>query len=254
MASASTSANPAAAFDGVERDASAAPAANSAVQESTTGSSSSSQHEKPQRNHELDDSIPAAASPSAPYAIASGPSITETTLVPPPPPPRQGDSSTSPLTTIESQSIPILPTSPPTTTSLSITLLLLSSVRYPFVINSEYLTRHNVTLPDHDPMQMTVSALKECIWKEWRDDWDTKPPSANFIRLIHFGQLLSDRQLLKDCRLNPDTPNVVHMNARPAELGDDDTTQRSAAKLGFSRGNRERSESGASPTCRCVIL
>ena len=82
--------------------------------------------------------------------------------------------------------------------SLSITLLLISGVRYPFTINSEYLSRHNIQVADSDPMQMGVFALKECIWKEWKDEeWNVKPPSANFIRLIHFGRLLDDRQQLK---------------------------------------------------------
>lgn len=124
-------------------------------------------------------------------------------------------------------------------------------------------------------MQISVSALKECIWKEWKDEeWNAKPPSANFIRLIHFGRLLDDRQQLKgmypcwgggkdghistdlnaytDCRLNPDTQNVVHMTVRPAESGDDDATQRST-KMGFGGRDRERGER-SSPTCRCVIL
>lgn len=102
-------------------------------------------------------------------------------------------------------------------------------------------------------MQISVSALKECIWKEWKDEeWNVKPASANFIRLIHFGRLLDDRQQLKDCRLNPDTQNVVHMTVRPAESGDDDATQRST-KMGFGGRDRERGER-SSPTCRCVIL
>lgn len=102
-------------------------------------------------------------------------------------------------------------------------------------------------------MQINVSALKECIWKEWKDEeWNVKPPSANFIRLIHFGRLLDDRQQLKDCRLNPNTPNVVHMTVRPAESGDDDATQRST-KMGFGGREQDRGER-SSPTCRCVIL
>lgn len=55
-----------------------------------------------------------------------------------------------------------------------------------------------------------------------------------------------------DCRLNPDTPNVVHMTVRPTDSGDDDATQRSN-KIGFGGRDRERRE-GSSPSCRCVIL
>lgn len=148
---------------------------------------------------------------------------------------------------------PPVPAPPARAKSLSITLLLISGVRYPFTINSEYMSRHNIQVEDQDPMQMGVFALKECIWKEWRDEeWNVKPASANFIRLIHLGRLLDDRQQLKDCRLNSDTPNVVHMTVRPADTGDDDATQRSTGKVNHSGGR----ESGrrSSPSCRCVIL
>ncbi|KAF8463493.1 ubiquitin-related domain-containing protein [Kalaharituber pfeilii] len=185
------------------------------------------------------------------------PSTTEATPVP------QRQNAEAPTQdTTELQSIPIedsqhaLPIVPISSSAkpkpLSITLLLISGVRYPFTINSEYMIRHNIHVTDHDPMQMGVYTLKECIWKEWKDEeWNVKPPSANFIRLIHFGRLLDDRHQLKDCRLNPDTPNVVHMTVRPAEVGDDDMTQRST-KMTFGR-EREHRE-GSSPTCRCVIL
>lgn len=67
------------------------------------------------------------------------------------------------------------------------------------------------------------------------------------------GHILADLDGYTDCRLNPNTPNVVHMTVRPAESGDDDATQRST-KMGFGgRGDRERGER-SSPTCRCVIL
>ena len=110
-----------------------------------------------------------------------------------------------PITLEPSQPIPIpideagtFPAPPTRAKSLSITLLLISGVRYPFTINSEYMSRHNVQVTDQDPMQMGVFTLKECIWKEWKDEeWNVKPPSANFIRLIHFGRLLDDRQQLK---------------------------------------------------------
>lgn len=95
-----------------------------------------------------------------------------------------------------------------------------------------------------------------------------------FIRLIHFGRMLEDKHPLKgnlllsipsflgdilrfnlimnlDCRLNQDTPNVVHMTVRPPEVGDDEMTQRSAKGLGRAGDN---GNGGSTPSCRCVIL
>ena len=66
------------------------------------------------------------------------------------------------------------------------------------------------------------------------------------------GRILTDLNGYTDCRLNLNTPNVVHMIVRPAESGDDDATQRST-KMGFGGRDRERGER-SSPTCRCVIL
>jgi len=128
-------------------------------------------------------------------------------------------------------------------------------VRHQFVINETYLESHSVTSGTgkdslKDPFEMSVWQLKECIWKDWRDEWDQRPASALFIRLIHFGRMLDDKQHLKDCKLNHDTPNVVHMTIRPAETGDDEMTQRSA-KIGF--GSRQRDDQ-RTPRCRCVIL
>ncbi|KAF8459582.1 ubiquitin-related domain-containing protein [Terfezia claveryi] len=195
---------------------------------------------------ELVSSIPpgAVAQPDAPARSTSDMFPQPQT----PHPPAQPDPSELPSTDAVIRGPQTLP--PPK--SLSITLLLISGVRYPFTINSEFMSRHNLSVTDQDPMQINVSALKECIWKEWKDEeWNVKPPSANFIRLIHFGRLLDDRQQLKDCRLNPNTPNVVHMTVRPAE-SDDGGTQRSN-KMGFGGRDRDQGER-SSPTCRCVIL
>lgn len=157
----------------------------------------------------------------------------------------------SPLKDMRTASSPIEPTA----ASLSITLLLTSGVRHQFVMDEAYLTNHSVKTGKEtlkDPFEMSVWQLKECIWKDWKEEWDQRPASAMFIRLIHFGRMLEDRHPLKDCRLNQDSPNVVHMTVRPPEVGDDDMTQRSA-KGGFGN-NRENGNSGGSPSCRCVIL
>ncbi|KAA8908377.1 hypothetical protein FN846DRAFT_755686, partial [Sphaerosporella brunnea] len=138
------------------------------------------------------------------------------------------------------------------TNSLSITVLVQSGVRHSFTLDRAYLERHAIAGTTGDPLDISVWQLKECIWKDWRDDWDQRPASALFIKLIHFGAYMQDSNPLKDCRLNTDSANVIHMAIRPAEAGDDDGTQRSTKG---ARGGADREGSGgASPGCRCVIL
>jgi len=145
----------------------------------------------------------------------------------------------------------------PTSTALSITVLVQSGVRHTFVLDRGYLERHIVKSMTSkemiiDPMEMTVAQLKECIWKDWRDDWEQRPASALFIRLIHYGAYLQDVSALKDCRLNTDSSNVIHMAIRPVEAGDDDATQRSTK--GAFGGPGGGGGTSASRGCRCVIL
>lgn len=52
--------------------------------------------------------------------------------------------------------------------SLVITLLLTTGARHPFKIDSKYLRKRNVNVPDYDPFAMSVYTLKELIWREWR--------------------------------------------------------------------------------------
>ena len=85
----------------------------------------------------------------------------------------------------------------------NITLLLTSGSRHPYRINTRYLNRRNVPIPDKtesglpDPLSISVYTLKELILREWRNDWEAKPASPSSIRLIHFGKLLDDKEPLK---------------------------------------------------------
>ncbi|KAF8533571.1 hypothetical protein BDD12DRAFT_697753, partial [Trichophaea hybrida] len=143
----------------------------------------------------------------------------------------------------------------PTLSILSITVLVQSGARHSFVLDRGYLERHSVKSNMGlltDPLEMSVLQLKECIWKDWREDWDQRPASALFIKLIQFGAYLQDSYPLKECRLSDDSSNVIHMVIRPAEVGEDDMTQRST-KGAFGQ-SRERESSNGSAGCRCVIL
>ncbi|KAF2227140.1 ubiquitin-related domain-containing protein [Elsinoe ampelina] len=135
------------------------------------------------------------------------------------------------------------------------TLLLASTgTRHPFQLNEKYLNKRNVTAADQegkfDPSTISVYTLKELILKDWRDDWDQKPSSPSAIRLIFFGQLLTDNVSLKECKLQTDgTPNVLHITVKPQEVMDDEE-----AGKGKSSMSRDRDGGDSTPGCRCVIL
>ncbi|KAI5812931.1 hypothetical protein BZA77DRAFT_131757 [Pyronema omphalodes] len=165
-------------------------------------------------------------------------------------------STTAPTDSPVVETPPTAPTVPTTTstgpTSLTITVLVQSGARHNFLIDTAYLDRHAVKAVT-EPLDMTVTQLKECIWKDWRDDWDQRPASAQYIKLIQFGAYLQDSSMLKDCRLSLDGANVIHMAIRPAESGADDETQRST-KAGRQSSRERNAEGGSSTGCRCVIL
>ena len=59
-------------------------------------------------------------------------------------------------------------------------------------IGKTYLRRKNVTVKAEDPYNMSVYQLKELIWREWKDEWEDRPTSPAYIRLIYLGQMLDD--------------------------------------------------------------
>ncbi|KAE8376904.1 ubiquitin-related domain-containing protein [Aspergillus bertholletiae] len=132
--------------------------------------------------------------------------------------------------------------------SLMITLLLTSGSRHPFKIDGKYLQKRSVNVENHDPFAMSVYTLKELIWREWRQDWEPRPSSPSYIRLISFGKLLDDKAPLSDSKFSRDAPNVVHMTVKPQELVDEEDTKGSKPQY-----PREREASERSPGCRCII-
>ncbi|KAF3100113.1 hypothetical protein TWF706_006225 [Orbilia oligospora] len=135
-----------------------------------------------------------------------------------------------------------------------ITLLILSGARSTFTLNPGYIKRHNV--PHEDAMMMTVYNLKECIWRDWKEGkfilWPFKT-SEHAANITLFLGLLEDKSLLKDCRLQLESPNVVHLSLRPADIAEDEVTTKSGKFTGFN-GNNGRTGERPSPGCRCVIL
>lgn len=172
-----------------------------------------------------------------------------------------------------SDAIPPAPTADPV---CSITLLLPTGARHPYRIDERYLAKRNVEVPDvtesgkKDPFSISIYKLKELILREWRDEWEGKPASPSSIRLIHFGKLLDDKEQLKsmfpplsrtvnmgsdDANQNPpteyqfshDSPNVVHMSVRPAEMMEED-------EAGKGKSSARESRRGDGGNGCCVIL
>lgn len=159
----------------------------------------------------------------------------------------------------EGDSLSIGPSDPEPGTSATdplvctITLLLPTGARHPYKIDEKYLAKRNVEVPDvtdagrKDPFSISVYKLKELILREWREEWEGKPASPSSIRLIFFGKLLDDKEQLKKYQFSADSPNIVHMSVRPADMMEEDEAGKGKTS---SRDGRSREGGGG---C-CVIL
>ncbi|KAM7184672.1 Ubiquitin-related domain containing protein [Naviculisporaceae sp. PSN 640] len=149
-----------------------------------------------------------------------------------------------------SDAIPPAPTADPV---CCITLLLPTGARHPYRIDERYLAKRNVDVPEvtesgkKDPFSISIYKLKELILREWRDEWEGKPASPSSIRLIHFGKLLDDKEQLKKYQFSQDSPNVVHMSVRPAEMMEED-------EGGKGKSSARESRRGDGGNGCCVIL
>ena len=77
------------------------------------------------------------------------------------------------------------------------TLLLTTGARHPFKLDAKYLAKRGVDVQGNDPFNLSIYKLKELILREWREEWELKPVSPSYIRLISFGKLLDDKAYLK---------------------------------------------------------
>ncbi|KAK9359199.1 hypothetical protein V1504DRAFT_458708 [Lipomyces starkeyi] len=122
---------------------------------------------------------------------------------------------------------------------LTVTLLLISGLRASITIDREYMKGHSLGL--REPESLTVLTLKECIWKDWKEEWGGRPGGTEYIRLIHFGRLLDDKDSLGASQLSrTNMYNVLHMSIRPASIVDNNTTPR-GSKHRSSNTNNDRS-------------
>jgi hypothetical protein len=193
--------------------------------------------------------------PSPPPAVADPQAVTRTfsTAI--------GPSSDSPVVPAKDVEV--------TGPVLVVTLLLTSGARHPFRLDAKYLAKRNVEVADTDPFNLSVYKLKELILREWREEWDTKPSSPNYIRLISMGKMLDDKASLKgmisiyrsslvlqanmvsfaDYKFGTDSPNVLHMTIKPQDYVEDEDAKGGKSSMA---GNRE--SEGRSPGCRCIIM
>ncbi|KAK7205261.1 hypothetical protein BZA70DRAFT_279444 [Myxozyma melibiosi] len=102
-------------------------------------------------------------------------------------------------------------------TPLHISLLMVSGLRYTLTIDHDYMASHSLML--QDPEELSVKSLKECIFADWKEDWGDRPTDVEYIRLIHFGRLLDDKDSLVDSQLSRSNMyNVLHMSVRPVSI------------------------------------
>lgn len=220
----------------------------------TTSADSSSAHRLGPQRVDTRTAIDQSLSPADSPPVPDGPAVTRTfsTAI--------GPSSDSPVVPAKDSE-----TSGPV---LQVTLLLTSGARHPFKLDNKYLNKRNVEVPGGDPFGLSVYKLKELILREWRDEWEAKPSSPNYIRLISFGKLLDDKASLKgmgwmplrhrlhfkliniaDYKFSAESPNVLHMTIKPQDFIEEDD-----AKAGKSSLSNNREAEGRSPGCRCVIM
>lgn len=164
-----------------------------------------------------DEATAAAPASNAAPAIDAGPSdqaATDDSASPkgngneddgaaPPPPLKERSDSVMAIGPSEDDIKAVTPGAPDAGPVCNITLLLTSGGRHPYKIDSKYLARRSVAIPEEteaglpDPFSISIYTLKELILREWRSDWAGKPASPSSIRLIHFGKLLDDKEPLR---------------------------------------------------------
>ncbi|KAF2667917.1 hypothetical protein BT63DRAFT_480819 [Microthyrium microscopicum] len=170
----------------------------------------------------------------------AGTSITPITNAPAPA--RSNSSAILPATDAPpNPSAPTEPIKPGDAATIRINLLLTTGSRHPFTINLKFLNRRDIKAENNDPWNISVYDMKSLIWHEWFEEWDTRPTSPGSIRLIFLGGLLDDKLALKDCRLNRNEVNVVHMTVKPQDTHEEEEYKSKEQKGSGSNG---RSSSG----------
>ncbi|KAL9058086.1 MAG: hypothetical protein Q9162_001948 [Coniocarpon cinnabarinum] len=184
----------------------------------------------------------------------------------------------------------------PSEPALQLIILLVSGARHPFTISESFLQKRGISSAKAsskkgsttlDPYGISGYTLKELIWRDWRDDWETRPSSPGGIRLISLGRLVDDNKplsgkstlrapatnLMRFCRafvvcdqissrfrltmsadyFSPDreatmSNHVVHMTVKPADMEDDDGAHKKRGRASSEDGERR------SNCCCCSVM
>lgn len=82
--------------------------------------------------------------------------------------------------------------------------MLTTGARHPYKIDEKYLSSRNkvsscvTSSGTFDPRCLSGYQLKELIWTDWRvEDWEARPVSPSFIRLILMGRMIEDKGVLR---------------------------------------------------------
>ena len=56
---------------------------------------------------------------------------------------------------------------------------------------------HGGTGNAFEPRELSGYQLKELIWTDWREEWQSRPASPSSIRLIILGRMIEDKSMLR---------------------------------------------------------
>lgn len=76
-----------------------------------------------------------------------------------------------------------------------ITLLLVSGLRVPVIVDSDFISSHE--LQSDAPHSLLIGSVKSALFSDWKEEWGIAPVSPANIRLIHYGKVLDDSQTVQ---------------------------------------------------------
>ncbi|PVH68062.1 hypothetical protein DL98DRAFT_238812 [Cadophora sp. DSE1049] len=79
--------------------------------------------------------------------------------------------------------------------TISISLIAIAGERYVVQIETDDLPRYDTK--DGDTFDIPADWLKTMLWSRWQTGWGFQPPDPSRIRLVHFGQTISDFMSLR---------------------------------------------------------
>lgn len=87
------------------------------------------------------------------------------------------------------------PSVPVASVPIHITLLLVSGLRVPLTVDTDFISSHE--LPSDPPHSLLIGSVKSALFTDWKEEWGIAPVSPTNIRFIHYGKVLDDSQTLQ---------------------------------------------------------